>query len=473
MKNKISFDIKFLIILCSIVMSSFVSTAQDRNVIWVHGFTGNATAWSIYDNVYAGIQQTGSREMNGVRVNYSDDFNGNGTDDYFDGFFNAAVNIQGDIPTLLGADSTHPQNMAICHSMGGLVARQLQRDRELLNQPQFFGGFITVGSSNQGASLANSVANGDFANFIDYGIDEMSAPLLPSLAGIFIQAVDVTKIANLMDNSFVSLLHNGNLNTTVTDLSKGSNALNTLNTHNATLTMPRIAIETYETSPVHWRALSATRSISTNGLANIDDTKFVHIMQNARGVYNVFRIINTTRAVLFGVVGIFNPPAFALSAYSAFKAKQWNRGIVWMDNSESMWNALLDCQEVVTTTTTMRTFNAPRICDFDFTNGGADWEDCVEELCALPAFNCFTTTTTTSYAILRHKNDGIVCQNDMRLDGICDVLTPGKGVNHFEQRNTTNGTTELGNDEMDRLFTRIWNGTGLSSSCDFFETDER
>jgi hypothetical protein len=472
MKIQISVQIKNLMILCCFIMSSLMSTAQDRNVIWVHGFLGDDSAWSIYDEAYAGQQQTGTRKMTGFRVDYSDDANNNGTHDYFDGFFNAAFNIEGDINSALGANKTHPQNMAICHSMGGLVTRQLQRERQLTNQAPFFGGFITVGSSNQGASLANSVANGNFANFINHGVNEMSAPLLPSLTGILIQSIDVTKIANLMNSDFGFLLNNGNLNTTVTDLSKGSNALTTLNNHNTTLSMPRIAIETYETSPVHWRALSATRSISANGLANIDDTKFVHIMNTARGVYNVFRILNTTRAIVYGAVGFFNPIAFYFSAYSAFKAVQWHRGIVWMDNSESMWNALLDCQETITTTYTVTTSLLNQYCG-SYMTGTPPWIQCFNQTCNGNINNCPTfTTTNTTTTILRHKNDGIVCQNDMRLDGVCDVLTPGQGVNHFEQRNTQNGTTENGNDEMDRLFTTIWDGN-TNVSCNFFKVDKR
>ena len=455
------------------MISSLISVAQDRNVIWVHGFTGDATAWTIYDNQYAGSSQSGTRQMNGIRVDYSDVGN-NGLPDYFNGFVTAAANIEGDIPALLGnAEASEPDNIAICHSMGGLVTRELQRDRQLKNKSQFFGGFITVGSSNQGASLANSVANGDVADFIDHGINELTAPLLPSAAGIFIQAVDVTKITNLLDNNLAKLLHNGNLNATVTDLSAGSNALNTLNTHNSTLTMPRIAIETYETSPVHWRALSAGETAANNGLANIDDTKYVHIMQTARGVYNVFRIINSVKAVTYGVVGFFNPVAFVFSANSAFKAIQWHRGVVWMDNSESMWNTLLNCQETITTTTTITTSLLNQMCG-SYMTGTPQWIQCFNQVCNGDINNCPTFTTTQSTTVVvRHKNDGIVCQNDMRLDGVCDVLTPGRGVNHFEQRNTQNGTTENGNDEMDRLFTDIWDGTNLNASCTFFQTSER
>ncbi len=467
MKN----TIKILLLNCFIA-SSLISFAEDRNVIWVHGFIGDATAWTIYDNQYAGSSQSGTRQMNGVRVDYSD-IGSNGLPDFFNGFATASANIEGDIPALLGTtQATNSQNIAVCHSMGGLVTRHLQRERQLTNQPQFFGGFITVGSSNQGASLANSVANGDAANFINHGINEMSAPLLPSALGIFIQAVDVTKITNLLDNNLLKLLHNGNLNATVTDLSAGSNALNILNTHNSTLTMPRIAIETYETSPVHWRAISAATSSSSNGIANIDDTKYVNIMQTARGVYNVFRIINSVKAVTYGVAGFFNPIAFALSANSAFKAIQWHRGVVWMDNSESMWNALLDCQEIVTTTTTTTTSLLNQMCG-SYMTGTPPWIQCFNQVCNGDINNCPTfTQTQTSTVIVRHKNDGIVCQNDMQLDGVCDVLTPGRGVNHFEQRNTQNGTTENGNDEMDRLFTTIWDGN-TNVSCNFFKVDKR
>lgn len=109
-----------------------------------------------------------------------------------------------------------------------------------------------------------------------------------------------------------------------------------------------------------------------------------------------------------------------------------------------------------------------------YMTGTPQWIQCFNQVCNGDINNCPTFTTTQSTTVVvRHKNDGIVCQNDMRLDGVCDVLTPGRGVNHFEQRNTQNGTTENGNDEMDDLFTLIWNGNSINPACGFFVTPER
>jgi hypothetical protein len=58
------------------------------------------------------------------------------------------------------------------------------------------------------------------------------------------------------------------------------------------------------------------------------------------------------------------------------------------------------------------------------------------------------------------------------LGGVCATLT-ANGVNHFEERNTTNGKTNSGNDEMERVFLQVWTGQNLANSCSFFEVPER
>lgn len=150
---------------CCLILSSLLGQSQDRNMIWVHGILGHGNSWEIYDDMF-----DGSRKMNGQRMDYSD----NGDD--LAGFSVAAVNLESDIDAAFpNGQSTDPQNIAVCHSMGGLVTREMQRQLFNSNEQDKFGGLITVGTPHDGAMIAASILNGTADAFTQSACIELSA----------------------------------------------------------------------------------------------------------------------------------------------------------------------------------------------------------------------------------------------------------------------------------------------------------
>ena len=119
---------------------------QDRNVIWIHGLGGGDYSLQHYKTIFdAEIQ------INSLRLSYNTD----------DGIVVAANDVLNSVDTFV-AESTNPQNLAIGHSMRGLMIRDV--DRRTTNKR--FGGYITLTSPIYGAPISNSIFEDlSFASF--------------------------------------------------------------------------------------------------------------------------------------------------------------------------------------------------------------------------------------------------------------------------------------------------------------------
>lgn len=458
MKNQL----KYIFVYC-FIFSSFILFAQDRNVIWVHGFLGNQGSWEVYDDLFAT-----DRQMTGFRMEYSDNFNDKR------GILIAAGDLFGDINTVLGADATNPQNIAVCHSMGGLVSREIERQLSIQGQTQRFGGYVTVATPHHGAALASAVLNG---NADAYAVNACNELLAGPINIFTVQGYTPSDVCNIFGGFFNPLKAGGNalLQQTLVDMSPNSSKLNQLNTFSATSTMPRIMITGEESSPKHFRLIS-TFTTMTNDVKDMDDQMFPNVMTTMRGNYVSSRNFNTALSVAFASFSRLKRFGFGyLSSYLNFRATQWQRGVTWMDNSENQWDAMIGCVNTSTVTTTQQIYLA-QTCNDNYSYGSTAWQNCILQNCpgnSVNVYNCYQTNTITSTVVVRQPSDAVVCRDNQELAGAATIIR-AENVNHFEERNTrfragVDMTQPPFNqaDEMEDAFLQVWNRT------DFFETPIR
>lgn len=147
-----------ILLFASIVIASYTnsqaqSTQKKRVVLWLKGFATEEAGypgWTQYDDLF-----TTQRYIRGLRPSYF-------TDRTIDSIA-AIARLQ--IDTLLflariDSNVSFEPPITIGHSMGGLVARSMERLNRVQNKPQQFGGLITVATPNQGSELNRSLSNG-------------------------------------------------------------------------------------------------------------------------------------------------------------------------------------------------------------------------------------------------------------------------------------------------------------------------
>lgn len=430
-------------IIALLFLLPMMSWAQDRNVIWVHGLGESQFTWDIYENLF----ET-ERRMTAISEDYPD----------FNGLTVAANNVVSDIDGAFGFNGARDDdNMAIGHSMGGIVCREVDRTRTGFNQR--FGGYITVGSPNDGAAVVNALQNGDGVTGMTDACNRMTAGPLSEISLL------IFNVGGWAHNVFCSVLlddllednfgPNGFNTASHNDLRVGSPRMNAIN--NANTGTPRISIFGNENSPVHWRLLS---SLNSN---NANDTDFVVVANLFRGIYNAMFILRTSQAVVSGIFGFFNPSAWFLTALRSWQAIQWKKGRDWLDDSEEIWEGLIGCIHPETVTTT-QWFN---MCD-PLTTDPMWLQYCQSIYCPNMPWDCWQQTTTTTTIMVNETTDGLFCEDAQIIDGTGSMFRyEARGVNHNEETNTTFQNTQFNNEEMRRIFNLIWDRN------DFFGTPTR
>ena len=114
----------------------------------------NQSVWEYYETIF-----TQERQMVGHRKKY---YTGDGID-------NATNRVISDVSSSIGANT---QNIAIGHSMGGLMIRNVER---LPGGNGMFGGIITINSPNYGAPIANSISDGSLDGIISDACNKLTA----------------------------------------------------------------------------------------------------------------------------------------------------------------------------------------------------------------------------------------------------------------------------------------------------------
>lgn len=416
MKN---LNIYILFLLVTIPVLSL--NAQDRNVVWVHGLGGDQSSWAHYEDIFSR-----ERKINSHRKTY----NTSSTIDY------TANEVISSVDNILGNGATNSRNIAIGHSMGGVVIRDVDR---LTGSNKRFGGLITVTAPNYGAPIANSILDGSLEDEAINACNKISAgPIVQSLSLPWNVVGNITN--QILCNYFVDndLVQNLQGNPTINDdLKVGSATINAINAYNTTT--PRICIYAQENSPVHWRMFSSETSDN--------DTEIVSYVNTARNIYKAYYDYNIGK----GIANSWNP---WLSAMYFNRAAQWKKGVNWIDDSESIWNALIKTTRIETYTYTYRVYTCV-----------SDWPVQVK---IIPDECVWVYVTETRRVAVNYPSDGLLPVYSQKLQGL-----PGgnyyhvNGANHLEVRNMSNSSQ---GDITKIRFDQIWDDR---QPGDFFRTPKR
>ena len=242
-------NIKNLLLLFALAILTEQGLCQ-RDVMLVHGFGDNNSAWNVYQPFLQG-------------------FIGQPTASVFRRGYVTGQGVQRGINDVTSFLSSDNQRIAIGQSMGGIVLRE--RDRQVPNTS--FGGIITLGSPNRGGALLNALQNGTVQAELQDGCSEVTQAVgagtaalsfsLPIGSHLFFGigtsiAIFSNRICSEIINQVNSSLPTATAPQTVADLSEGSQIINDL-TNSNTPTF-KIGVFGVENSPVHMRVLSSLQN---------------------------------------------------------------------------------------------------------------------------------------------------------------------------------------------------------------------
>jgi pimeloyl-ACP methyl ester carboxylesterase len=369
----------------------------------LHGLNDNSNAWQPFSSRFSGTE---NRWISSNNQSYSS---------------------TGGLAAIFGGVSTAgsgSSSITICHSLGGVVARNLDNN----NPGNFVGGIVTVGSPLDGAPIANALLNGSAVNAISHSTSAMlrgptatlgfaTGPLF-SIAGRAITALFLPFIVQ----HFLDIDQFGGF-TTINDVRVGGSGIETEKTRTPTAT-PKISIWGNEESPTHWSILQSTTNQDVPYIAEVSSD-----------VYEIFFWTHLGA----GLTHTYSPWGW----WSIYASYEWYAGWDWIDNdSERIWNNLIGSGIVAT-----QCYQEPRLfCQLD--------ENCID----IPRLwaNCPTVCTpgTASVCVQVHSNgisDAYIPATSQRGDGSNSwrirngAITSmpvfkreALGVNHFEEIDATN-----------------------------------
>jgi pimeloyl-ACP methyl ester carboxylesterase len=385
MKN-INLKLLFWSILISALIPLSISAqpgiTSNRNVLFLHGLEGTSGSWAPFINRFTVSGDT--RRMNP---------------------FNQTYSSSGGLSAIASGVSTNGSNsaaIAICHSMGGVIAR-----RKDANGSLGVGGIVTVGSPLDGAPIANAVADGTAVSAMASSASTMARGPLATLGFIFSPLITVQ--GNVVLASTLTDLISSNLDVndfggmaTINDLKVGGAGVEQDKAATPTLT-PKISIWGNETTPIHW-----------NFLSTITETDVVEMADDLSTFYELSFFLHLG----IGAANWYN----AWGWWSFYAAFEWYNGWDWIDNdSERIWNNLIGSDAVVS-----QCFTLP------------------SSFCSYPDDRCDDTPSNWQYCqVICTPVEATVCVQ-VHNNGISDAFIPatsqrGNGSNSWRIR-TGNGT---------------------------------
>lgn len=426
--KKINLPVGITFVFFYFLFSCTILNAQNKNIIWAHGLSGNATSWHKYGNYYQGLNNT---NIDNVYVEYD-----------MNGIVPAAENVKGDIVNMLGSEAHDAENnIYVSHSMGGIVGRQLHGTNA---QTPFFNNMIASTAQHQGAPIAVSATEGDLEAYLTQGCTELS--VAPS-SGIGLGGIYMPFVCDLMSNIVFALFGDNYINTSLEDIRPDSPFMGQV----VTLPTPtnKVGCIGIEDSPVHWRQFTSVgvpfATVENLDLNETKDEVLVNVMSFARFNYALMEGVNNFGAL----ISIF---PLTRKRYRR-RAAQWKRGKDWIDGSEEGWNLEIGALSMQTTSVTIDGF----LCQNELNslyNTIAELEESgqfnlialaqqqINELMCNP--DCYGTETITTTQWVVEDSDGVVPVSTQVFPDT-DYNYEMIGVNHQEARNHPEATAVYDN----------------------------
>lgn len=403
-------------------------SGTDRTVVWVHGYEGGRNAWSVYGDKFKN-----EYKMRSIRTEYKN----------VTTIPQGAVKAQQDILAQFVVPSSN--NIFIGHSMGGLVTREIERQRVVNGEAPLFGGFITFSTPHKGAILANSVMEGKGDIFVDDAIHALVGPFSGTwVSNFLLNLATVNNHLQLIRRILPSGTPIGDLATT----SQFISMINTVNYDNKKI----ITVAAKESGEKLWRELSSLflHAPSDLQLHQHGDDDLPQKMNNLRGVYNGAGVVSGVIAVVSACN--FN---FGGAAAWAYRSVKFFVGASWIKNAPKVFDNLVGANRMEQRQTVTRQIRSDIMDRWD------EWKD--DRGCYTPrsgprpdcSFNTFmrtlsaadlnnlyeNVTTTVQVPVINEENDGIALKsstngligNDVKT--IETRLLSDLGVNHQECMN--------------------------------------
>ena len=403
--------------------------SNDRTVVWVHGLEGSGDSWNRYADKFQGPMEF---KMRSYRTKYPD----------ITSVSQGAQKAQDDIINV-GHVVPSNNNIFIAHSMGGLVTREIDRQRTNSGQSELFGGFVTFSTPHRGAALANSVVDGKADQFADDAVQSLVAPFYDTWVGALLLSVAVVNdrvqlIRRIMPRSTAvgELTTNSSFITGINSFSHGDKKI--------------ITVAARESGEKLWRELSSLflHAPSKISLHTYGDDALPEAMNFTRGAYNGAGIVSAAIAVV--CVFKFNPVgAVRWTLRSVFFFK----GASWIKNAPKVFDNLAGANRIEQRQVTSRAIRQ------DIIDRWMTWMDdsrCESRPRIDCSFNRFigtlsqadrnnlyeTVTSWVNVPVINEENDGIILKsssnglsNSPNVKTIETRLRTDFGVNHQECMN--------------------------------------
>jgi pimeloyl-ACP methyl ester carboxylesterase len=421
--------IKIIFLSISCLLQTYIVLAQTPlgpPIYWTHGLGGNMAKWNAYAPFFED-KLNSLDATNSIRTSYD---SGNGL-----------VNGANEIAPAM--DPMKPEAIAIGHSMGGLVTREIARMPSRPGSPasnQRFKAFVTIASSHSGAQIGNSIDNGDVRKLVFWGTTRLAAGPASTVLAFFrfpttptvITAWGTAIVANVI-NSIAEV------ETTVVGAPKikvGHSEMIQLNSAPPP-NMPKVALQAEEQEPILWRVVShVTDDPGANYKVDEYGDKDDKWPDNIDAAKNIYWGCTTTAAVAGVVFAFFNPPV-AVNCFIVSAAWLW--GATWFDHANDEWHWIVGAAR--TGSWSYSTGNIKHICadEPDVQVKAQCYSDCANN----NDEGCWIEEIITGYGTIHEASDGIVplsVQKDLP-DKLPWTVTAGlangdkTGCGHQEARN--------------------------------------
>jgi pimeloyl-ACP methyl ester carboxylesterase len=460
LNNLVMKAIKTILVVLSCCATIVTSEAQ-RNIILSHGFGGDDATWNAYQPE---LRRTLTTPLNIARASYNSN----------PGVASGANQIRNQV-------ANNSQNIAVAHSMGGLVWRELDRQ----SPGQKAGGIITLGTPNRGGAMLNALRAGTVQAELQDGCNKIGGAIGSSLIALNVSGVGgglamgagsaLVIFKNRLCSEVISTLNTGLPTNTVAqqaaaDMSEGSAMINGL-TNSNTPTF-KIGVFGVENSPVHVRLFSSFRNspsaqpIATTLAASNTDEELVDIFNTVNDVVATAENVFIVAAIAFSAAAWWNWAALFPAVVCAWAAWEWSDLRRWLAQSESKWHAIIGAGGFFTETVNTRVFTCNAALDdiFDLWESrqitGAQMRLMRANLFASP--NCFTVMPVQINFPINNQSDGLfnagtaqIPRDPNSVDHVDNQ--PVEGANHQELLNHFNMTAKFraifaGNTAANRFF---------------------
>ncbi len=401
------------IITCFLTLASF----GQKQVHLLHGMGGAADSF--------GTLNEKLESCPGLNTTYGTYTSNNGLEAY-----------KADLIPVLESVNAGSEDIAICHSFGGLVARSLDQDNA-----NYFGGYITIGTSHHGAYLANAAENGHLQNFLENACYEMvndpidafndalsNSPfiILTNLISFFLDKASEKFCDGIFDKALDKFSQfSGPNQNSIKDLQVGS-----VGSSLAPASLPAIGINAIAESPIHWNLVADFSGMDIPGaMQELEDNYYGLALQCQA-------LASMSRPRWFNPLSYFNG---GLSSGLLNTADELEEGAQWLANSEDGFNELIGAGFEGTWVTIQIEIPSGQPCMSDGECGIN--EECIDQVCTnVSNFPCEQGSDGTTYFTQSVfipgpdlPSDGVVLLESQQLPGAIVNLEPIQDVSHFAE----------------------------------------